>query len=212
MATAPIDLPIKVKGFGDLDKLVKRMNVLEKEVSQLTRKLPKVSNGIRNTGRSAKSAAGGVKALNAAFAKIAVVIGTVTAAVGAFNVAVARTESERRIKILADSYGEAAQLADIAARASDKFGNSQTETNKALATTYARLRPVGVGLADIESIYGGFNTAARLAGANAQESAGAFRQLAQALGSGALRGDEFNSIAEQAPLVLQAVAAETGTH
>lgn len=196
------------------DRAVEELNGANKKLERSFRGVGNASkgaaNGIRSTGRAAKSATAGVNGLNVAFAKIAVVIGTVTAAVGAFNASVARTESERRIQILASAYGEAAQLADIAARASDRFGNSQTETNNALATTYARLRPVGVGLADIESIYGGFNTAARLAGANAQESAGAFRQLAQALGSGALRGDEFNSIAEQAPLVLQAVADETG--
>ena len=37
----------------------------------------------------------------------------------------------------------------------------------------------------------GFNVAAKLGGANAQEANNAFRQLAQALGSGRLAGDEF---------------------
>ena len=210
MSKAYVDIQASVKGMSDVEKLERRMEALEREVTKLTSKLPQASNNVRKFGRASKTAAAGGKALSAAFAKVAVVIGTVTAAVGSFNVAVARTESERRIAILAGSYGEAGELAAIASRAADKFGNSQTEVNNALATTYARLRPVGVELEDIESVYGGFNTAARLAGASATESAGAFRQLAQALGSGALRGDEFNSIAEQAPLLLQGIAAETG--
>src|SRR5690606_29027918 len=35
-------------------------------------------------------------------------------------------------------------------------------------------------------------------------------QFAQALGSGALRGDEFNSVAEQAPRLMQALADSIG--
>ena len=210
MATGYVDVAVRVKGQSGVEKLTRQMDALEKEVQSLRQKVPQATNSIRSFGRASKTAASGAQALTAAFAKVAAVIGTVTAAVGSFNTAVARTESERRIQILASAYGEAAQLAEVAANASDKFGTSQTETNNALADTYARLRPVGVGLADIEKIYGGFNTAARLAGATATESSNAFTQLSQALGSGALRGDEFNSISEQAPLLLQAISKETG--
>lgn len=45
-----------------------------------------------------------------------------------------------------------------------------------------------------------------IAGASATESSNAFLQLAQALGSGVLRGDELNSIFEQAPNLIQTVA------
>ena len=69
---------------------------------------------------------------------------------------------------------------------------------------------MGVSLKDITSTFGGFRTAAVLGGATAAEASAAFTQLSQALGSGALRGDEFRSIAEQAPLVLQAISDETG--
>lgn len=49
-----------------------------------------------------------------------------------------------------------------------------------------------------------------ISGATAQETAGAVRQLGQALASGAFRGEEFNSVAEQAPRLMQALADETG--
>ena len=45
-----------------------------------------------------------------------------------------------------------------------------------------------------------------IAGASATESSNAFFQLTQALGSGVLRGDELNSIFEQAPNLIQTVA------
>jgi len=126
------------------------------------------------------------------------------------QVGINRLESERRIKALAKSYGEAAQLQNAATSASKKFKISQTEANTALAGVFARLRPVGVSLKDIVSTYNGFNTAARISGATAVEASNAFTQLAQALGSGALRGDEFNSISEQVPGILTAISKETG--
>lgn len=54
------------------------------------------------------------------------------------------------------------------------------------------------------------NKSFAVSGATAQEAENAIRQLGQGLSAGALRGDEFNSVAEQAPGILRAVAAETG--
>ena len=41
MATAPIDVAVRTTGLADLQKLEKRMDALQKEVDQLTKKLPK---------------------------------------------------------------------------------------------------------------------------------------------------------------------------
>ena len=121
-----------------------------------------------------------------------------------------RAESERRIKLLGERFGEYAGLQNAATQAAEKFKLSQTEANEALANTFARLRPLGVSLDDITSTFNGFRTAAVLGGATAAEASASFTQLSQALGSGALRGDEFRSVSEQAPLVLQAISDETG--
>lgn len=45
-----------------------------------------------------------------------------------------------------------------------------------------------------------------IAGASTQEASNAMLQLSQALGSGVLRGDELNSIFEQAPNLIQSIA------
>lgn len=49
--------------------------------------------------------------------------------------------------------------------------------------------------------------ALRVSGQSSQEASGALLQLAQALGSGVVRAEEFNSIVEGAPTILQAAAA-----
>ena len=190
----------------------KSLNDIQRKLQQLEANLNKLNKGqpfkpIEDGARSADVKVGGlVKTLG----KLALAYGALKAGQAAISAGIDRIESERRIQFLAQGYGEAAQLAQAAANAAKKFGVSQTEANEALATTYARLRPVGVSLQEIEGIYAGFSTAARISGASATEAEGAFRQLAQGLGSGALRGDEFNSVAEQVPLILTAVSKETG--
>jgi tape measure domain-containing protein len=49
-----------------------------------------------------------------------------------------------------------------------------------------------------------------ISGASASEAQGAIWQFSQAMASGTLRGEEFNSVAEQAPLLLDAMAQEMG--
>lgn len=54
------------------------------------------------------------------------------------------------------------------------------------------------------------SNALRINGTSAAEASGALLQLSQAMGAGALRGEEFNSVNEQMPAVLNAVAKYLG--
>lgn len=52
-----------------------------------------------------------------------------------------------------------------------------------------------------------------VSGANAQEASAAIIQLSQGMASGTLRGEEFNSVAEQAPVILEMLQKSLGkTH
>jgi tape measure domain-containing protein len=121
-----------------------------------------------------------------------------------------RAAAEQRIKALSSAYGEQTQVLALATNASKKFGITQTEASIAIADVYGRLRPLGLGLSEINSVYEGFNVVARQAGLSASESSSVFTQLAQALGSGVLRGDEFNRMAESMPGILGLVAEQLG--
>ncbi|EJU54832.1 tape measure protein [Neisseria meningitidis] len=54
------------------------------------------------------------------------------------------------------------------------------------------------------------NNAMTIGGVGAQQQAAALMQLSQALGSGVLQGDEFKSIAEAAPILLDTIAEYMG--
>ena len=89
MASAPVDIPVQVKGLSDIEKLTRRMQALEKEVTRLQTATPKAANGVRGFGRSAKGAAGGVKALGAsvkaALGPIAPFLAAIAGVGAAFN-------------------------------------------------------------------------------------------------------------------------------
>jgi len=115
-----------------------------------------------------------------------------------------------RLGLLTKSSSDFAKSQQIAADAQKAFGLSATEALEGVTDITARLAPLGTSVEDIRTVFFGFNTAAKLAGASAIESSNAFRQLAQALGSGRLAGDEFRSVSEQVPTVLAPIAEELG--
>ncbi|TWF53301.1 tape measure protein [Neorhizobium alkalisoli] len=80
-----------------------------------------------------------------------------------------------------------------------------------LVTMYGRLalvqKELGVSQQDLVSFSGNIALALRVGGSSAQEASGALLQLSQSLGGGVVRAEEFNSVLEGAPTILQAAAA-----
>ena len=85
---------------------------------------------------------------------------------------------------------------------------------EALVTLYGRisrpLKEAGRNQQDILKVTEAVSNAFRVSGASAEEAENGVIQFGQALGAGALRGDEFNSVAEQAPRLMQALADGIG--
>ena len=163
-----------------------------------------------SAARSMPQAATAANGLTASLMRVAGAYLSLRTAQAALQAGIQREESIRRLTFLAKGYGEIAQAQERAANAGAKFGLSATESNQQFAQLYGRLRPLNVSLSDIEAAFVGFNTAAKVSGATTAESAGALLQLTQALGSGVLRGQELNSVLEQAPGLVVALTQELG--
>jgi tape measure domain-containing protein len=80
--------------------------------------------------------------------------------------------------------------------------------------TYAKIarqsKALGASQREVIQFTESLNQAIILSGADAQQTAGAIRQLGQAMGSGALRGDELNTVMENTPEVAIAIANGMG--
>ena len=135
-------------------------------------------------------------------------LGTAAVAKNFINTSTSMEKLRIRLELLTKENGTYKESLDLVEQAQKKFGVSGSEALEGVTNLQARLGPLGASMEDIAATFNGFTTAAILSGASAQEQAGAMRQLTQALGSGVLRGDEFNSISEQMSTILKPVAKQ----
>lgn len=110
------------------------------------------------------------------------------------------TRDTEQLTAVTDTLFEVAQRSRVDLESTVILYNRLTRSSKGLALTQGELASI------TETI----NKAFAVSGSTAQESTNAIIQLTQGLGAGALRGEEFNSVAEQTPIILDAVAEYTG--
>lgn len=172
-----------------------------------------VIDGKNNTKRAFDEVNGQIETMNSKLAAAG------KALVGVFSVS-AITGAVRGIANAADSYNLMNARLKLATSSQEEFNTALGELRRiaaatqtpleSLATLYQRisrpLKEAGRSQADILKVTEAVATSFRVSGASAQEAENGVIQFAQALGSGALRGDEFNSVAEQAPRLMQALA------
>ena len=170
MATAPVDIPVQVKGLSDLQKLERRMEALEKEVTRLNGKLPKAANNVRGFGRASKGAAGGVKALGTAIKSTLAPLVAATTAMAGFaagfrtiagqDFAIAKVESlgvnsaaltEELKKVSAELEGNAS-VAELTAAAYDVASAGFTDAADAAKVLKAASLGATGGFTDINTV------------------------------------------------------------
>lgn len=191
---------------------LQQVNSASGRASVSTEKLSQAINGssaaMSRQANASRQSISGVNALAGSIGRLTAAYVSLQTAQQAIQAGIQREESTRRLTFLARGYNEVAQAQESAARVGRQFGLSATEANQQFAQLYGRLRPLNVSVQDIEAAFVGFNTAAKVSGATSAESAGALLQLTQALGSGVLRGQELNSVLEQAPGLVVALTKE----
>lgn len=212
---------------SSLDKLTKTSTKTAKATDGLNTSTKKASDGLgkysakTNTATKSTTALGAgtsttTKATNALSNSLKVA----TTAVVAFITARAAGELkayaddfiniENALKQVTSSTRElnsvTAEVFAIANRTRSSVGGTATLFQRLTIAT----DELGVSQQELGRITETINKAFIVSGATTAEAAGATRQLAQGLAAGALRGDEFNSVAEQAPIIMRAIAKETG--
>lgn len=175
------------------------------------------SSGLDRAGRKLKDLQGDAKGLDntarllqRTFSGLASVLGTGFAIGGLVKIAEEFTTIQNRLRLVTSGATEfKSVLGDL--------GKISRESQSALETTvtlYSRLAQFAGDAFDsqkqILDFTGAIQNAFLAAGAGAQEASNAVRQLAQGLASGELRGEEFRSVAEQAPLLAKAITEAVG--
>ena len=214
MAVSSVDLIINaVKAVNPLRQVSKESKKLGQSISRTQRAMrnlgvvgaratKKLKDGFNRATRGAQALAQKVGGLKSAL--IGLGLGAVTKSF--VNQAAQFSQTQIRLRALAGEYGEYDRVQELIAKNAKTFNLSLAESASQFADIFARLRPVGKSLDEIQTTFEGFNAVAIVSGTSAVAASAAFLQLSQALGSGRLQGDEFRSISEQLPGILKLVA------
>ena len=166
----------------------------------------KASKQIAGIGTAAKGAAVSIRGLGTA---IAAGIGG-TAIRSIVNTVDKMQDLNNRLKLVSNGTAGVTKnyndLLAISQRTRTEFGSNV----QLFQRTTKALSHLGVGADRVKGFVETLGQAVVLSGASSQEASNAIRQLTQGLASGTLRGDEFRSVAEQLPVVLDILSDATG--
>jgi len=129
---------------------------------------------------------------------------------GLANVSDNYTSLNNRIKLAAASQNEFSTAQAESFQIAQRNGQQLAATGGFYAGISGAIRNMGREQKDALGVTEAVAASIKVSGANASNSAAAMQQLTQALGSGVLRGDEFNSVMENAPRLAQALADGLG--
>ncbi|MFI8705001.1 phage tail tape measure protein [Citrobacter braakii] len=116
-----------------------------------------------------------------------------------------------RLRLASSSSEDYVQSQRVLMEISQRTGTS-LEANSNLYSRIAQsLRDAGYDSADVAKVTETVATSLKLSGASTEEASSVITQLSQALGSGVLRGEEFNSIMENGGRLAKLLADGLGT-
>ena len=197
----------------EVDQLGTQSQETAQQIKQLDKELEAASQELQQTEQASKGVSGELQGLKTGFNALTGALAALGIGTTAMEIAQTADEYKNLSGRLSIAIGEHGNLQ----KAMDDVKNVAINTNSNLTATgdlYARLTKIGQemkwpqeqALALTETI----NKAIQVGGGSAASNEAAITQLNQALGSGVLRGDEFNSIMEQSPRLAQALADGLG--
>lgn len=176
------------------------------DVETYERKVEQLNSELEQTDSKASAAAGGLGKIGSVLAGFA----TLSFAKSMLDTADAMQSINTQVRQVVSSESEylavQRQLLDVA---NNTRASLESTANLYVSTSRA-LKDYGYTQQEILTFTEATNNAMAIGGVQAQQQAAALMQLSQALGSGVLQGDEFKSIAEAAPILLDTIAEYMG--
>ena len=199
------------RSFSEMQKSMERafdvdMSDFVGGVSDGKEKVRELNAELSKTGDKAAEAAGGLGKIGTVLAGFA----TLSFAKSLLDTADAMQSINSQVRQVTSSETEylavQRQLLDVA----NSTRASLESTASLYVSTSRALKDYGYTQQEILQFTEATNNAMTIGGVQAEQQAAALMQLSQALGSGVLQGDEFKSIAEAAPILLDTIAEYMG--
>ncbi|HGN1093124.1 TPA: tape measure protein [Proteus mirabilis] len=183
----------------DVRQLLTSQQQLEQRLNRMDSSFNRTSQSVNSTERSMLS-----------LSKVAASLAGYLSASMVASYSEAWTELNNK---LSNSVRASESLIDVTQRVFD-ISQATRSSLDATATLYARLergtREYNTSAADLAKLTSIINQGFIVSGATAQEAENAIIQLSQGIASGVLRGEEFNSVAEQGSRLMVALADSMG--
>lgn len=142
----------------------------------------------------------------AALGRMAATLASVFAVHKIIEYADAYTSLQNKLKLVTSSTQELGYATDEVAQIAKRTGQALGATGDLYFKISQNTEKLGVSMTDVSRITETFAKTLAISGASTQGAEAAILQFGQALASGVIRGDEFNSVAENAPAALDAFA------
>ncbi|MBK12005.1 MAG: hypothetical protein CL849_00565 [Crocinitomicaceae bacterium] len=220
MAESRLKIILATSGMSAVKAAMRGVNQLKAAVKQLDGNL-KRSIPLQNTfARSLKKiqiqsirTARGIQKAAQSLSSLGGVLGGL--AIGAFfksAIDEARDYEAAILRIgrLEGQFKNLAGLQETAAQTAKTLFVSQTQAAQGYANLAARIGPSVNSVKELQAVYEGLEIVLLKNAKSTQEAASLQLQLNQALGKGTLNGDEFRTIAENAPEILRQLAKDAG--
>lgn len=190
--------------------LIARIGGFEQSMDRASRSVSRTASVASASSREVLTLQNSFRSLASVAASIAGPLAAALSVKGVYDMTEAYGTLTNRLKLVTNGSAEltAAQAAVFnIAQASAQPLASTAELYQRIATNQEALKLSGEGVA---GVVGTISKTLAVSGASAESANAALIQLGQAFASGVLRGEELNSVMEQAPALAQAIAAGMG--
>ena len=199
------------RSFSEMQKSMERafdvdMSDFVGGVSDGKEKVRELNAELSKTGDKAAEAAGGLGKIGTVLAGFA----TLSFAKSLLDTADAMQSINSQVRQVTSSETEYLAVQRQLLEVANNTRASLESTSSLYVSTSRALKDYGYTQQEILQFTEATNNAMTIGGVQAEQQAAALLQLSQALGSGVLQGDEFKSIAEAAPILLDTIAEYMG--
>ncbi|WP_122239940.1 tape measure protein, partial [Pseudomonas syringae] len=179
--------------------------------------MDRASQSVTRTGAAADAASARVSAMQGQMLSLSNMASSLAGPLASafslsaiYKASEAYTSLTSRLKLVTESSAELATAQNAVfsiAQSAYQPLSATAELYQRIATNQKELKLTGEGVA---GVVGTISKTLAISGASADSANAALIQLGQAFASGVLRGEELNSVMEQAPALAQAIAAGMG--
>lgn len=208
------------KGKGDIEFALR----LRADLEQGQRELERLAAALDDTGETAAQAGRRIgdlstntedmrqelNALPGMLRNLAVAIGVAFSTREIAQAAEAYTTISNRLAVVTSSAEELADAQDAVFRVAQEGRQPLTETAELYQRIATNADQLNLSAAGVEGVVDTINKTLAISGTTGQAASAALVQLGQAFASGTLRGEELNSVLEQAPALARTLSDGLG--